>query len=342
MTDAPALSVLLSVKDGARHLPASLETLLAQSFRDFELIAVDDASRDATPEILAAHAARDPRLRVETRAESRGLAAALNLALSRARAPVCARADADDLYHPERFARQMARLAAEPELGLLSCGHHRIDEAGRRIDTRTPPTGDAPMRFEMMFMNPILHPGAMFRTELVRRVGGYDEAYWTAQDSDLWARLAPLARMDNLPEPLVSYRIHAASTMKTRGAAGRALSLSVPRRLLSAYLGREMPEAEARAAVDLYQGFERMEFAEARLGERVLAQVRAAARREPAAVRAAFRARVARGLMRQAWFAPRPAEAAALHLASLRWRPSRAALSGLARAARGRAAPATA
>lgn len=332
---APALSVLLSVKDGERYLAESLDSLLAQSFADFELIAVDDGSRDATPAILADYAARDPRLRIETRPENRGLASGLNLALSRARAPVCARADADDLYARDRFEKQMARMAAEPGLGLLSCAFHRIDGEGRRIDTKPATTGDAFMRFQMLFMNPILHPGVMFRTELARRAGGYDEGYFTAEDSDFWARLAPLTRMDNLPEPLVSYRIHAASMVRTRDEAGRNLSLSVPRRLLSAYLGRELDQEEARAAVELYQGFTIMTPELALAGDRLLREVRRAARgREPAAVRAAFRRQAASGLLRQAWQSSRPADAAALHLRALRWRPSRSALGGLARAAR--------
>lgn len=329
---APALSVIVSVRDGARYLPPALDDLLAQTFTRFELIVVDDASSDATPAILRAYARRDARLRVLTNERHRGLPASLNRALAAARAPLVARADADDGYAPDRFERQMARMAAEPGLGVLSCGFRRIDGDGRVTGTRTPTTGDAFIRFQMLFMNALLHPGVMFRTALVRQVNGYDEAYWTAQDSDLWARLLPLTRMDNLPDPLVNYRVHTASVMKTRGEAGRRLSLSVPRRLLSGYLLRDVSMDEARAAVDLFQDLRIMPPVELRAGERVLRETwRASRGREPPPVRDRFRRRVAASLGSQA-AAASGAEAALLHALALTWRPDRGRLMSLARA----------
>ena len=87
----------------------------------------------------------------------------------------------------------------------------------------------------------------------MRDAGGYDPAYWTAQDSDLWARLAEVTALDNLPECLVSYRVHDASVMKRRGEAGRRLSLTVPERLQRAYLGELPSDHDVAATVDLFQ-----------------------------------------------------------------------------------------
>jgi glycosyltransferase involved in cell wall biosynthesis len=103
----PAISVLMPVYNAGRFLPAAIESILAQTCADFELIAIDDGSRDGSADVLAQFAARDPRVRVLTQ-ENRGIVATLNRALELARAPLVARMDADDLSRRDRFAKQVA------------------------------------------------------------------------------------------------------------------------------------------------------------------------------------------------------------------------------------------
>src|SRR5439155_16886683 len=110
----PSLSVLLPVRDAARFLGAALGSLARQTFEDYEVIAVDDGSTDETPRLLARAAALDPRIRVSNTAP-RGLPAALNRALERARAPLLARMDGDDLAHRRRFELQVGYLRDHPE-----------------------------------------------------------------------------------------------------------------------------------------------------------------------------------------------------------------------------------
>ncbi len=263
----------MAVHDGEAYLPEALDSLLAQTLRDFELVIVDDASTDGTAAVLEAYAARDARVTVVRNEKNSRLAASLNRGLERCRAALVARADADDVYAPERLARQARFMEAHPDVGVLGCGYHRVGPDGDRRGTITPPAEHATIRARQLFMNSFLHPGVVFRTEVVRGGGGYDEAFWTAQDSDLWARLRDRTRFANLPEPLVHYRVHGASVVKTRGDAGQRLSLSVPRRLLSATLGRALGEDEARAVVTLYQGFEWMEPADVRRGLPLLREV---------------------------------------------------------------------
>lgn len=318
----PLVDVLLAVRDGATYLPAALDSLLAQDLVRFRLILVDDASADDSPLILAAAARRDPRITVVRNVAPAGLAASLNRGLALCTAPFVARADADDVYAPHRLSAQLARLEAEPALGVLSCGYHRIGADGRHVDTVVPPTGHRRVRFHLRFANALLHPGTMLRTALLREVGGYDVRYWTAQDSDLWARLAPLARIDNLEEPLVSYRVHAASTMRTRGEAGRALSLSVPRRELGTYLGRALSAHESRAAVELYQGYSTLDRAALLAALGVMRETDRRAADGDGDVRRFFHARVWRGLAiqrhRAGWRSPARASLAAA--SQLAWR----------------------
>lgn len=330
----PAVSVLLAVRDNAEFLPAALEGISAQTFRNFEVVAVDDGSRDATAAILARYAECTPRVTVLTNPEALGLAGALNCGLAACRAPLIARADGDDLYMPDRLERQRAFLDAHPEIGVLSCAFHRIDREGRRLATVSPVVEDRLIRFQMMFMNSLSHSGVMFRRDLVTGVGGYDEAYWTAQDSDLWARLRPLTKFAILPEPLMEYRIHAASTVRTRGSRGRALSLSVPQRLISEYVGHEVSPEDTRAMVDLYQGAWEPGRAELARGERGLTRVlRIAARQESPDVVRFFRERVAASFLRRGSAAveDNPRFAAWALARSLAWQPGRQAIRGLGR-----------
>ena len=299
---APAVSVLLAVRDGERHLAEALDTLLAQTFRDLELVAVDDASTDGTAALLDAYARRDGRVRVLRLAEHAGLPAALNRGLAACRAPLVARADADDVYRPDRLARQVAFLRRHPDVGVVGSAYDRVSPDGRYLGTRAYPTDHATIRARQLFSGSFLHPSVVFRADVVRAVGGYDEAYWTAQDTDLWVRLRDRTRFANLPVPLVRYRTHSASISRTRGAAGRRLGVGVSRGPLEALLERPLADDEVDAVVTLYRGRQPMEPAAVRLGlpllREVLDRVREA---EPAAAARYVRREGAAGLFRQAW-----------------------------------------
>lgn len=256
----PAVSVLMAVRDGAAFLPQTVASLEAQTLREVEFVVVDDASTDATPSLLEAWAARDPRTKIVTMSpDDCGLPKALNRGLQLCRAPLLSRADADDLYHPERLERQRDRLDGDRTIDVLSCSFHRIDSSGTFIGTHYALTGPERIRFTTLFQSSLLNPGAMIRTQVLRDAGGYDLAYWTAQDSDLWARLTLAGvLMDNLEEPLVSYRQHPKSIMKSRGDAGRRLSLTVPARMQAAYLGGLPSDYDVEAVIDTFQGYKRL------------------------------------------------------------------------------------
>jgi len=200
----PAVSVLMSVYNGAPWVRDAVASVLAQTAGDLELIVIDDGSTDATPELLAA--VRDSRVRTERQARV-GLTRALNQALTRARAPLVARLDADDLALPERLARQRAFLDAHPDVGLLGTGARAVDAAGREVAWIRPPEDDGALRRVLIRRNPFVHSSVMMRRAVVERAGGYDETLPVAQDYDLWMRMSRLARLANLSEPLVVRRL---------------------------------------------------------------------------------------------------------------------------------------
>jgi glycosyltransferase involved in cell wall biosynthesis len=200
----PAVSVLMSVHDGAPWIADAVASVLGQTDGDLELIVIDDGSTDATPGLLAD--VRDARLRVERQART-GLTRALNLALDLARGGLIARLDADDWALPERLARQRAFLAAHPDVGLLGTAAREVDAAGAVVREVRPPAGDAALRRALIRANPFVHSSMMVRRAVLARAGGYDARLAVAQDYDLWMRLAPLTRLANLDEVLVVRRL---------------------------------------------------------------------------------------------------------------------------------------
>ncbi|HZP37437.1 MAG TPA: glycosyltransferase [Methylomirabilota bacterium] len=200
----PAVSVLMGVRNGAPWVAQAIESILAQSLGDLELIVVDDGSTDDTPMLLAR--TQDPRLAVERQPPS-GLTRALGRALARARAPLIARLDADDVARPDRLAEQVAFLARHPEIGLLGSAARVVDAAGREVGEIRPPENDLALRRALIRRNPFVHSSIVARRLLVTRAGGYDPAFAVAQDYDLWLRLAPLTRLANLSQPLVTRRL---------------------------------------------------------------------------------------------------------------------------------------
>ncbi len=194
----------MGVRDAGPWVGEAVGSMLRQTHRDLEVIVVDDGSIDDTPAVLTR--ITDARLRVERQAH-RGLTRALIRATALARAPLLARLDADDWAAPERIERQLAYLAAHPEVGLLGTAAREVDVDGRERRVVRPPQDDRALRRMLIRRNPFVHSSVVARRALVERAGGYDPAFAVAQDYDLWLRLAPLTRLANLPDVLVTRRL---------------------------------------------------------------------------------------------------------------------------------------
>jgi glycosyltransferase involved in cell wall biosynthesis len=215
----PRISVLLPVRDAGAYLAPALASLWRQTFRDFEVIAVDDGSTDGSGELLERAAAAEPRLRV-IRAAAAGLPETLNRALACARSPVIARHDADDLSHRERFARQLDHLGRRPKIAAIGCRLRLFPSAnvahGMRRWARWHNallTHDAMAR-EALIDSPLAHGTAMIRRDWLERAGGWRDLAWP-EDLDLWLRmLAGGARLAKCDATLYAWRQHAASATR--------------------------------------------------------------------------------------------------------------------------------
>lgn len=204
----PQVSVLMPVRNGERFLDEAVGSVLAQTFRDFELVVVDDGSTDSTPERLAAWVERDPRVRLLSAPPS-DYVHALHTAVEAARSPLLARLDADDVARPLRLEQQVKRMAAEPALGLLGSDWGYIDDNGRSFRTVAGviETHDDLVR-RLVDGNAFCHSAVMMRAEAYRDAGGYRAFFTPAEDYDLWLRISERWRIGNLPEQLVDYRVH--------------------------------------------------------------------------------------------------------------------------------------
>ncbi|MFQ5350214.1 MAG: glycosyltransferase [Thermoanaerobaculia bacterium] len=213
MPATPRVSVLLPVRDASPFLSRCLASLAAQSLSDFEIVAVDDGSRDGSSEILAAAARRDPRFRILSQPRS-GLIVALNRGLEACRAPYVARFDADDLAAPRRLELQAAALDADPTLGVLSCRVRHFPSSavglGFRIYERwlNSLLSHEQITRERFIESPLPHPSVMVRRPVLEAAGGYRDRGWP-EDYDLWLRLAAAGvRFAKLPRCLVGWRSH--------------------------------------------------------------------------------------------------------------------------------------
>lgn len=207
----PEISVLMAVYNGERFLRQAIESVLTQSFSDFEFIIVNDASTDSTFEILKEYQAADHRIRLLSNPENLGLSKSLNRGLELATGEFIARMDADDVCRQERFATQLSWLKSKPELLVLGSNIQKIDENGSPLPTLPPPYNQAVMRWTSFFGQQFVacHPTVMMRRTLFSRFGGYAEIP-TSQDLELWGRMMDLTPypIENLSEVLLDYRIH--------------------------------------------------------------------------------------------------------------------------------------
>jgi hypothetical protein len=207
MPETPRVSVVMPVHNGGPYLERAVESILGQSFTDFEFVIIDDGSTDSTPEVLRRYQAADHRVRVHPQ-EKAGLVASLNNGCRQARAAYLARMDADDIAFPNRLARQVEFLDREPGVAVVGSATVTIDASGRELKRHGCPTSHGEIVEALREYNPFTHPSVMLRAEALAAVGGYRPAYQPAEDYDLWLRLSERYRLANLPEPLLYYRLY--------------------------------------------------------------------------------------------------------------------------------------
>lgn len=245
MRDAePTVSVLLPVYNDEPFLRAALDSVLTQTWTDFELIAVDDGSTDGSSEILAEAARRDPRVRVQHRPNG-GIISALNDAIGVARGRYLARMDGDDLSEPTRFARQVEFLDAHPEVVAVGATYRLL---GTMTGDVVMPRSASQCRDRLLIATPVAHGAAMIRRDSLQDNNiRYRPEFRHAEDFRLFSELAAVGELANLPDVLYRVRVHPAQISSTAEVQQRRCHLRIVRDNLLAR-GRSAEQADRMIA----------------------------------------------------------------------------------------------
>lgn len=246
-----SVTVLMAVHNGERFIERALDSLRAQTWRQFQAIVIDDGSTDATSAILSGLA--DPRFSVHRNPDNLGLTRSLNRGLRLIHTDYVARLDADDVALPGRLAAQVAYLDQHPELGIVGSDCEVVDENDRLVAVYAYPRSHTAIRWRHFFNNGFCHSSVMLRRSILERNQlCYDERIRYAQDFDLWTRLLRHTRGTNLGTPLVRWRTHARSISSQRQAEQAQFATDVVLREMSNLLGRAVDSDLARELKDWY------------------------------------------------------------------------------------------
>jgi glycosyltransferase involved in cell wall biosynthesis len=200
----PKITVLMSVYNDERYLKKSVDTILNQTFTDFEFIIINDGSTDSTLDILKMYS--DPRIRIITNAEQIGLSKSLNKGLLLAKGEYIARQDGNDISSSKRLKKQFDFLEARPDLGLVGTWSYIIDAENRIIDKHAVFTEHNAIVTMLLTENQFVHSSVMFRKDCIDKLGGYNEELRYAQDYDMWLRTSEYFKLANIGEFLHYWR----------------------------------------------------------------------------------------------------------------------------------------
>ena len=229
---APRVTVFMPVYNRERTLRTAIDSVLGQTYRDFELLLIDDGSKDTSIEILRSYT--DPRVRVVVHEHNQGIPKTRNHGLELARGELLAILDSDDIANPTRLARQVAFLDRNPDIAAVGSWLTKIDAQGRTRGILTRPTSPDDVRAHILFISCFKNPAMMARTAVLRQYR-YREEFVYCQDIDLWARISEHHRLANIPRFLTRYRSGGesrrdedlAARMKAMAARGQLSALGV-------------------------------------------------------------------------------------------------------------------
>jgi len=243
---APLVSVIMTVYNGEKYVAAAIESILAQTFTDYEFLIVDDGSGDRSGEIIRSFAENDDRIRFIQFERNLGGANARNHSMMLSSGEYIAAMDCDDVCLPERLGKQVDFLRNNPAIGVLGAGAQVVDEDLGPLYRFDLPEQHALIVFNLFVGSFLIHPTVMMRRELLESVGGYEPSRRTAVDAELWSRLMWRTRFANLPDRLLLYRWHEAQNHRTRDVAMTEQAWEVRERLLKQLWGEAPRKALLR------------------------------------------------------------------------------------------------
>ena len=201
----PKVTVLLCVYNGEKYLREAIDSILNQTFENFEFLVINDASTDSSRDIILSY--KDPRIRLIDNKKNLGLTRSLNKGLKLAKGEYIARIDADDIAFPERLKRQLEYIVKRPDVGGVSSWYEVVDERGGLVYVNKVALSFEDIYYNLTFFNCLVHSSTLYNKKLVLDMGGYDENYKRSQDYELWCRISKISRIEQVPEALVKLRL---------------------------------------------------------------------------------------------------------------------------------------
>lgn len=200
----PKISVIMPAYNAEAYIKEAIDSILGQTFRDFELIVLNDCSRDGTEKMILSYS--DSRVVYLKNEQNLGVAGTLNRGLDCARGEYVARMDADDIALPNRLERQVAFLDTHPD--VIACGSNAVLFGEVPAESSTDmPLNDRDIRLRLALSNPFVHPTMLIRKEALQDIR-YDSSFEGREDYRMWMVMSGMGKLENLPEPLLRYRLH--------------------------------------------------------------------------------------------------------------------------------------
>lgn len=231
----PRVSVIMPAFNREKYIAESIESVLEQTFKDFELIVIDDGSTDTTLTVAETFAS-DPRVQIVRNEKHLGIAGTRNRALELARGEYIAPLDSDDVWlDREKLAKQIAYLDSHPECGLVGGAIRHIDTAGKTLKTVVFEQTDADLRNNILQHNPFPQSTLMYRKKAILEAGAYSTEYQVCDDYNLWLAVGTKNSLANFPDVFTGYRIHDGNITRTKRLTAAREILDIVKSYASKY-----------------------------------------------------------------------------------------------------------
>ncbi|TSC88486.1 MAG: glycosyl transferase family protein [Microgenomates group bacterium Gr01-1014_5] len=223
--DKIKISVLMPVYNTEKYVEMAIQSILDQSFKDFEFIIIDDHSTDSSWEIIQKYAKSDQRIVAHKNPSNFRTTKSLNRGLDMVRGKYVVRMDADDWSYPERLEKQYNFMEANPKVGVSGGAIEICNEDLEVLNVRRYPETDSEVRKIIFRYSPFAHPATIWRTILINKAGRYSEIFPVSQDYELYFRMGKICQFANLPEILIKLRTHKDSSSILRGRSQEQFAL---------------------------------------------------------------------------------------------------------------------
>lgn len=234
----PKVSIILPVYNGAQYLEQAMASVIKQSFLDFELIAINDGSSDNSAGILEQWRQKDPRIKIINHTQNLALVATLNEGLAAANGMFIARIDCDDTWNSgTKLQKQVDFLEKHQDYALVGTWAEMIDGNGMFAYNFTPPSEDSQIRRQLLWHNCFVHSSILARKDVMLKAGGYSPKQRYLEDYGLWLRMGLIAKLANIPEVLVRYRLSSGGVTQTHNKEQIRAALALVREFKNKYPG---------------------------------------------------------------------------------------------------------